>query len=469
MKISEHDIKNKIHFVGIGGIGMSGIAEVMHAFGYNVQGSDIVNNQNIKRLRKKGIKTFLGHSKNNVKNVNILVVSSAIKKNNPEIHYSKEKNIKIYKRSEMLSSLMNFKESIAISGTHGKTTTTSLISAVLENAKFDPTTIIGGIVNAYKSTARIGKSKWMVVEADESDGSLSNFFPKIGVITNINKEHMDFYQTYNKLQNNFYQFIKNIPFDGLAVLCKDNLGVKKLIKKITNRNFITYGFFKDSDLRALNVSFNKTSSCFDVEIKQNFLFKKEIIKGIKLNMLGKHNVLNCLAAISVAKILNIKTKKIKNAFKQFQGIQRRFTLVDTINGVKIYDDYAHHPEEIKSTLDLVKILKPKHTIVVFQPHRYSRFGFLYNNFKRILKNCDKLIVADVYPAGEKKVNYLSKEKFVKDINKIKKNLAIPLNKKSDLPKIIKDNTKFGDLVIFLGAGDISKWAYDLPLQIKRKK
>jgi len=468
MKISEHDIKNKIHFVGIGGIGMSGIAEVMHAFGYNVQGSDIVNNQNIKRLRKKGIKTFLGHSKNNVKNVNILVVSSAIKKNNPEIHYSKEKNIKIYKRSEMLSSLMNFKESIAISGTHGKTTTTSLISAVLENAKFDPTTIIGGIVNAYKSTARIGKSKWMVVEADESDGSLSNFFPKIGVITNINKEHMDFYQSYNKLQNNFYQFIKNIPFDGLAVLCKDNLGVKKLIKKITNRNFITYGFFKDSDLRALNVSFNKTSSCFDVEIKQNFLFKKEIIKGIKLNMLGKHNVLNCLAAICVAKILNIKTENIKKSFKKFKGIKRRFTLIDTIAGVKIFDDYAHHPEEIKSTLDLVQILKPKNTVIVFQPHRYSRFGNLYNNFKKVLKNCDKLIVADVYPAGETSVNSLSKEKFVKDINRLKNNLAVPLNKISDLPKIIKKNTRFGDIVIFIGAGDISRWAYKLPTQMKKK-
>jgi len=468
MKISEHDIKNKIHFVGIGGIGMSGIAEVMHAFGYNVQGSDIVNNQNIKRLRKKGIKTFLGHSKNNVKNVNILVVSSAIKKNNPEIHYSKEKNIKIYKRSEMLSSLMNFKESIAISGTHGKTTTTSLISAVLENAKFDPTTIIGGIVNAYKSTARIGKSKWMVVEADESDGSLSNFFPKIGVITNINKEHMDFYQSYNKLQNNFYQFIKNIPFDGLAVLCKDNLGVKKLIKKITNRNFITYGFFKDSDLRALNVSFNKTSSCFDVEIKQNFLFKKEIIKGIKLNMLGKHNVLNCLAAICVAKILNIKTENIKKSFKKFKGIKRRFTLIDTIAGVKIFDDYAHHPEEIKSTLDLAQILKPKNTVIVFQPHRYSRFGNLYNNFKKVLKNCDKLIVADVYPAGETSVNSLSKEKFVKDINRLKNNLAVPLNKISDLPKIIKKNTRFGDIVIFIGAGDISRWAYKLPTQMKKK-
>ena len=468
MKISEHDIKNKIHFVGIGGIGMSGIAEVMHAFGYNVQGSDIVNNQNIKRLRKKGIKTFLGHSKDNVKNINILVVSSAIKKNNPELHYSKEKNIKIYKRSEMLSSLMNFKESIAISGTHGKTTTTSLISAVLENAKFDPTTIIGGIVNAYKSTARIGKSKWMVVEADESDGSLSNFFPKIGVITNINKEHMDFYQSYNKLQNNFYQFIKNIPFDGLAVLCKDNLGVKKLIKKITNRNFITYGFFKDSDLKALNVSFNKTSSCFDVEIKQNFLFKKEIIKGIKLNMLGKHNVLNCLAAICVAKILNIKTENIKNSFKKFKGIKRRFTLIDTIAGVQIFDDYAHHPEEIKSTLDLVQILKPKNTVIVFQPHRYSRFGNLYNNFKKVLKNCDKLIVADVYSAGETSVNSLSKEKFVKDINRLKNNLAVPLNKISDLPKIIKKNTRSGDIVIFIGAGDISKWAYELPTQLKKK-
>ena len=468
MKISEHDIKNKIHFVGIGGIGMSGIAEVMHAFGYNVQGSDIVNNQNIKRLRKKGIKTFLGHSKDNVKNINILVVSSAIKKNNPELHYSKEKNIKIYKRSEMLSSLMNFKESIAISGTHGKTTTTSLISAVLENAKFDPTTIIGGIVNAYKSTARIGKSKWMVVEADESDGSLSNFFPKIGVITNINKEHMDFYQSYNKLQNNFYQFIKNIPFDGLAVLCKDNLGVKKLIKKITNRNFITYGFFKDSDLKALNVSFNKTSSCFDVEIKQNFLFKKEIIKGIKLNMLGKHNVLNCLAAICVAKILNIKTENIKNSFKKFKGIKRRFTLIDTIAGVQIFDDYAHHPEEIKSTLDLVQILKPKNTVIVFQPHRYSRFGNLYNNFKKVLKNCDKLIVADVYSAGETSVNSLSKEKFVKDINRLKNNLAVPLNKISDLPKIIKKNTRFGDIVIFIGAGDISRWAYALPTQMKKK-
>lgn len=468
MKISEHDIKNKIHFVGIGGIGMSGIAEVMHAFGYNVQGSDIVNNQNIKRLRQKGIKTFLGHSKNNVKNVNILVVSSAIQKNNPEIHYSKEKNIKIYKRSEMLSSLMNFKESIAISGTHGKTTTTSLISAVLENAKFDPTTIIGGIVNAYKSTARIGKSKWMVVEADESDGSLSNFFPKIGVITNINKEHMDFYQSYNKLQNNFYQFIKNIPFDGLAVLCKDNLGVKKLIKKITNRNFITYGFFKDSDLRALNISFNKTSSCFDVEIKQNFLFKKEIIKGIKLNMLGKHNVLNCLAAICVAKILNIKTENIKKSFEKFKGIKRRFTLIDTIAGVKIFDDYAHHPEEIKSTLDLVQILKPQNTVIVFQPHRYSRFGNLYNNFKKVLKNCDKLIVADVYPAGETSVNSLSKEKFVKDINRLKNNLAVPLNKISDLPKIIKKNTRFGDIVIFIGAGDISRWAYELPNQMKKK-
>ena len=441
----------------------------MHSFGYHVQGSDIVNNHNIKRLKKKGIKTFIGHSRKNVKNINILVISSAIKKNNPEIKYSKEKKIKIYKRSDVLSSLMNFKESIAVSGTHGKTTTTSLISAVLENAKFDPTTIIGGIVNAYKSTTRIGKSKWMVVEADESDGSLSNLFPKIGVITNINEEHMDFHKSFNKLQNSFFEFIQNIPFDGLSVLCKDNLGVKKLIKRITNRNFVTYGFSQDSDLRASNISFDKTSSYFDVKIKKKFLFKNEIIKGIKLNMLGKHNILNCLAAISVAKILNIQTKNIKNTFKKFKGVQRRFTLIKTINEVKIFDDYAHHPEEIKSTLDSVKILEPKNTIVVFQPHRYSRFGFLYNNFIKVLKNCNKLIVSDVYPAGEKKVNYLSKEKFVKDINKLKKNLAIPLKKISDLPAIIRKNTRPGDIVIFVGAGDISKWAHDLSLKLKKRK
>ena len=468
MNIFDHNIKNKIHFVGIGGIGMCGIAEVLYSFGYKIQGSDIVINSNVKRLRKKGIKIFLNHSKNNIKDVNILVVSTAIKKDNPEIKFAKKNNIKIYKRSEMLDSLMNLKESIAVSGTHGKTTTTSLISAVLESARFDPTTIIGGIVNAYKSTTRIGKSKWMVVEADESDGSLVNLFPKIAVVTNINKEHLDFYKNISQLEKCFFRFVNNIPFNGLSVLCNENLGVRNLKKKISNSNFVSYGFFKNSDVKAKNIIFKKQSSYFDVEIRKNFIFKKEIIKNIKLNMLGKHNVLNCLAAIAVAKILNIKTISIRNAFKKFKGIKRRFTLIATIDGVKIFDDYAHHPEEIKSTLGLVKILKPKKIIVIFQQHRYSRFNFLYNDFLKVLKDCNKLIVTDIYSAGEKKINSLSKEKFVKDINKIKKNLAFPLKKKGDLSKIIKENTSRGDIVIFIGAGDISKFAHDLPKQMRKK-
>lgn len=468
MKVLLQNIKNKIHFLGIGGIGMCGIAEVLHSLGYEVQGSDIVNNQNIKRLKKKGIKIYLGHLATNIKNVNTLVVSSAIKINNPELKFAKKKNIKIYKRSEMLSELMKLNETIAVSGTHGKTTTTSLISSILENANFDPTTIIGGIVNKYKSTTRIGKSKWMVVEADESDGSFINLFPKITVVTNINQEHMDFYNTFDQLQSYFLKFINNTPFDGASVLCNDNLNIRKLIKKINNKNFINYGISKNSDVRATNINFSQQSSFFDVEIKKNFFLKKETIKKIKLNMLGKHNILNSLAALTVGKILNVNSQTIKNAFKKFKGIKRRFTLVDIVKGIKIIDDYAHHPEEIKSTLNLVKILKPKKTIVVFQPHRYSRFNFLYNDFLKILKDCNRLIVTDIYAAGEKKISSLSKEKFAKDINKIKTNLAFPLKKISDLSKIIKKNTSRGDIVIFIGAGDISKLAHDLPNQMRKK-
>ena len=266
MKLTRHDIKNKIHFVGIGGIGMCGIAEVLYSFGYKVQGSDIANNSNVKRLKKKGIKTYIGHSAKNVKNVNVLVVSSAIKKNNPELKFAQKNNIKIYRRSEMLSELMNFKECIAISGTHGKTTTTSLISSVLEYANFDPTTIIGGIVNDYKGTTRIGKSKWMVVEADESDGTFINLFPKIGIVTNINKEHMDFYKNVNKLQNYFIRFVNNISFDGVAVLCTDNLGVRNLKKTIKDKNFISYGFLKNNDIQAANIVYDKQISLFDIKI-----------------------------------------------------------------------------------------------------------------------------------------------------------------------------------------------------------
>ena len=469
MKILEKNIKNKIHFVGIGGIGMSGIAEVLFSQGYEIQGSDLSNNINTKRLKKKGIKIFLGHSSKNLKDVNILVISSAIKNNNSELKFAKKNKILIYKRADMLAALMKHNESIAVTGSHGKTTTTSLISSVLESANFDPTTIIGGIVNKYKSTTRIGKSNWMVVEADESDGSLVNLFPKIAVITNINKEHMDFYKTYKNLKKFFLDFINNTLFDGVAIYCRDNLDLKRLMLKSKKKNKINYGLQKDSDVRATNILINENGSFFDINIKKTNLLKKEIIKKVQLNVLGKHNIQNSLAAVTVAKILNISTFDLKNAFKNFKGVKRRFTLVCNFKGIKIIDDYAHHPEEIKATLNLAKILKPKKIIVIFQPHRFSRFKNLYLDFKKALKNCDKLYVADVYAAGEKRIRSVSKENFVNEMNKDKKNFAKTLNNFNYLPKIILNEAEKGDIVIFIGAGDISKWVNDLPDKLKKNK
>ena len=469
MKILEKNIKNKIHFVGIGGIGMSGIAEVLFSQGYEIQGSDLSNNINTKRLKKKGIKIFLGHSPKNLKNVNILVVSSAIKNNNIELKFAKKNKILIYKRSDMLAALMKYNESIAVTGSHGKTTTTSLISSVLESANLDPTTIIGGIVNKYKSTTRIGKSNWMVVEADESDGSLVNLFPKIAVITNINKEHIDFYKTYKNLKKYFFYFINNIPFDGAAIYCKDNLDLKRLILKSKKKNKISYGLQKGSDVRATNILINEKGSFFDINIKKTNLLKKEVIKKVQLNVLGKHNIQNSLAAVTVAKILNISTFDLKNAFKKFKGVKRRFTLVCNFKGIKIIDDYAHHPEEIKATLNLTKILKPKKVIVIFQPHRFSRFKNLYLDFRKVLNNCDKLYVTDVYAAGEKKIRSISKENFVNEMNNNKKNFAEILDDFNHLPQIILNEAERGDIVIFVGAGDISKWVNDLPSKLKKLK
>ena len=467
MKILKRNIKNRIHFVGIGGIGMSGIAEVLFSQGFKIQGSDLLNNNNTKRLKKLGIKVFLGHSPKNLKGVNILVISSAINKNNPELKFAKKKKISVYKRSDMLAALMKYNESIAVSGSHGKTTTTSLISSVLESANFDPTTIIGGIVNQYKSTTRIGKSNWMVVEADESDGSLIDLFPKIAVLTNINKEHMDFYKSYSNLKKYFLNFANNIPFDGVTIFCNDNSDLKKLLSKSKKRNKISYGLNTNSDIKATNITINEKGSFFDIDIKKTNLLKKEKIKKVKLNVLGKHNITNSLAAVTVAKILNINSNKIKKAFQKFKGVKRRFTLVTDFKGIKIIDDYAHHPEEIKATLNLARNLKPNKVIVFFQPHRYSRFQNLYHDFKKVLKNCDLLYVSDIYSAGEKKIKKVSKEKFVIEMNKIKKNFAKELNNINFLPEIILKKANKGDIVIFIGAGDISKWVNDLPSKLKK--
>ena len=307
----------------------------------------------------------------------------------------------------------------------------------------------------------------MVVEVDESDGSLVNLFPKIAVITNVNKEHIDFYKTYANLKKYFFCFINNIPFDGVAIYCRDNLDLKDLISKSKKKNKISYGFEKGSDVRATNILINEKGSFFDINIKKTNLLRKETIKKVQLNILGKHNIQNSLAAVTVAKILNININDLKNAFKKFNGVERRFTLVCNFKGIKIIDDYAHHPEEIKATLNLARILKPKKIIVIFQPHRFSRFKNLYFDFKKTLKKCDKLYVSDVYAAGEKKINYFSKERFVNEMNKNKKNFAKTLDNFNHLPKIILNEAERGDIVIFVGAGDISKWVNDLPSKLKK--
>jgi UDP-N-acetylmuramate--alanine ligase len=461
MKILEKNIKNKIHFVGIGGIGMSGIAEVLFSQGYEIQGSDLSNNSNTKRLKKKGIKIYLGHSPQNLKDVNILVVSSAIKNNNSELKFAKKNKILIYKRSDMLAALMKYNESIAVTGSHGKTTTTSLISSVLESANLDPTTIIGGIVNQYKSTTRIGKSNWMVVEADESDGSLVNLFPKIAVITNINKEHMDFYKTYKNLKKYFFYFINNIPFDGAAIYCKDNLDLKRLILKSKKKNKISYGLQKGSDVRATNILINEKGSFFDINIKKTNLLKKEVIKKVQLNVLGKHNIENSLAAVTVAKILNISTFDLKNAFKKFKGVKRRFTLVCNFKGIKIIDDYAHHPEEIKATLKIAKLITKNKIIVIFQPHRFSRTKFLYSDFVKVLTKADYLFISKIYSAGEKPLKSINSLKLVKDIsNKGIRNVYY-LDKLNKLNSLLSPFFKKENLIIFMGAGSISQWASEL--------
>ena len=307
----------------------------------------------------------------------------------------------------------------------------------------------------------------MVVDADESDGSLVDLFPKIAVLTNINKEHMDFYKSYSNLKKYFLNFANNVPFDGVTIYCKDNSDLNKLILVTKKKNKISYGLNKGSDVRATNILTNEKGSFFNINIKKTNLLKKEIIKNIRLNVLGKHNIQNSLAAVTVAKILNISTNKIKQAFQKFKGVKRRFTLVCNFKGIKIIDDYAHHPEEIKATLELARDLTSNKVIVIFQPHRYSRFKNLYNDFRKVLKNCDLLYVSDVYSAGEKKIKSITKEKFANEMNKIKKNYAYSLKNVNALPKIILNKAKKGDIVIFIGAGDISKWVNDLPEKLKK--
>ena len=455
------NLNKKFHFVGIGGIGMSGLAQIMKNMGFKIQGSDILSNKNVERCRKIGIKVFRSHKKENIKNTSILIKSSAIKNNNPEIKAAKEKKISILKRAEMLAHVVSLKTNIVVSGSHGKTTTTSLISNILSSAKFDPTIINGGIINSFNSNARLGKGNWAVLEADESDGSFLNFPINYSVITNIDKEHMEFYKKFDNLKKSFLKFLNKTPLIGKSFVCIDNYEIKKLINKVKNKNFYTYGFSKKSDFQAFNVRFKKKYSVFDLRLPIRGP-KKIIVKNIKLNLIGAHNVLNSLAAVSLCLHIGIKMNIIKKSLKSFSGIQRRLTKVFQIKEREFYDDYAHHPTEIKSVLKSLKITSNERKIVsVFQPHRYSRLRLLNKDFSSSFKDSDLVILCPVYAAGEKIDRKYNPFDFAKSITRDSNVQVVLVNNQKDLKNFFIKNLIENEIVVCMGAGSISKWLREM--------
>ena len=366
------ELNEKIHFIGIGGIGMSGLAQVMKTMGFKVQGSDLVNSKNVERCKRIGIKVFRTHNKKNIQDCTIVVKSSAVKDSNPEIKAAKEKKLNILKRAEMLAHVVSLKTNIVITGSHGKTTTTSLISKILSTAKLDPTIINGGVINSFNSNAKLGKGEWAVLEADESDGSFLNFPVNYSVVTNLDKEHLDFYKTFKNLQNSFLKFLNKTPAIGKSFICIDDQELKKLVPKIYNKNFLTYGFSKTANFQILKPIYRKDHSIFNLKISVPGS-KNKIVKEIKLNLIGQYNILNSVAAIALCLHIGVSIKVIKNSLKKFTGIQRRLTKVFSINGREFFDDYAHHPTEIKSVLKSLRTTSANRKIIsVFQPHRYSR-------------------------------------------------------------------------------------------------
>jgi UDP-N-acetylmuramate--alanine ligase len=456
----------KIHFSGIGGIGMSGIAEILHNLGYDIQGSDLAENYVIDRLRKLGIKIFLQQTSDNIDHASLVVKSTAIKDNNPEIIAAREKKIPVISRSEMLAELMRLKVSIAISGSHGKTTTTSLTACMFEAAKKNPTVINGGIINNRGTTAYLGNDDFLIAEADESDATFIKIPSTIGVITNIDPEHLDFYETFDNVKKAFYTFISNLPFYGFGVVCIDHPIAKEIANTIIERKIITYGIeSKDADIRAINIRQELNGSIFDVIISNNVNTKIRELKNIKLPTPGIHNVLNALAPIAIALQLDFAKEDIINGYNSFQGVKRRFTLTGEYNGIKFIDDYAHHPEEIKVTLQTAQSVAQKNNgkvIAIFQPHRYSRLQTLFSDFIHCFKEADILYIADVYAAGEAPIENLNKELLINAIKQAEAhqnaNLLMSVN---ELPDIIKNKANPNDIVIFLGAGNITYWANDI--------
>ena len=451
-----------LHFIGIGGIGMSGIAEILLKSGYFIQGSDLNESKITKRLEKIGGKIFIGHNKNHVSNVDLVVYSSAIDNKNPEILTAKKLSIPLIHRSEMLGELMRLKKSIAIAGTHGKTTTTSLISKIFEQNNMDPTIINGGIISSLASNAKLGQGKWMVVEADESDGSFSRLIPTIAVVTNIDLEHMDYHKNEKNLEKAFINFISSIPFYGFVSVCIDHPRIQKILSKLSNKKIITYGFSPNADFRAINVKFKNGKMVFDVSYRNNSTKKVFLIKNIEFSMIGNHNVQNALAAISVSLELNIPLKVIKQSLKFFSGVQRRFQYIKNFGNTKIFDDYGHHPVEIKAALSAAKLIKTDSKILaIFQPHRYSRLKNHFDEFCTSFNDADKVILLNVYPAGEKKILNFESINLEEGIRNYGHKNVISLKNDENIFKQISKDIKNFDIIVFLGAGNITNIANSL--------
>jgi UDP-N-acetylmuramate--alanine ligase len=455
-----------IHFVGIGGIGMSGIAEVLMNLGHTVQGSDASDSANVKRLRDRGAKVFVGHKAEHVDGVEVVVVSSAIKRDNPELVAARDKRLPVVRRAEMLAELMRLKSCVAVAGTHGKTTTTSLVAALLDAGNLDPTVINGGIINAYGTNARLGAGDWMVVEADESDGTFLKLPADIAIVTNVDAEHLDHFKTFPAVQDAFRAFIENVPFYGFAVMCTDHPIVQRLVGRIEDRRIITYGENPQADVRLVDVSHGDGRSRFTVQFRDRAGETVHTIRDLVLPMPGRHNALNATAAVAVAHELKISDDAIRKALGAFGGVRRRFTRAGEWNGVVIVDDYGHHPVEIAAVLKAARESTRGQVIAVMQPHRYTRLQSLFEPFSTCFNDADAVIVAEVYPAGEPPIPGIDRDHLVAAARARGHRQVIALPDQRELAGIVKGLAKPGDYVVCLGAGSITQWAYLLASELQ---
>ncbi|MBV1902754.1 MAG: UDP-N-acetylmuramate--L-alanine ligase [Marinosulfonomonas sp.] len=451
-----------IHFVGIGGIGMSGIAEVLLNHGYRVQGSDLKTSKITDRLEKLGATIFIGQKAENLENAEVVVISSAIKPGNPELDAARAQSLPVVRRAEMLAELMRLKSNIAVGGTHGKTTTTTMVATLLDAGDLDPTVINGGIIHAYGSNARMGQGEWMVVEADESDGTFNRLPATIAIVTNIDPEHMEHWGTIENLRQGFLDFVSNIPFYGLAVCCTDHPEVQALVGRITDRRVVTFGFNAQADVRAINLTYKRGVAHFDIELQAEDM----VIEGCSLPMPGDHNVSNALAAVAVARHLGMKGAEIRDALAAFAGVNRRFTKVGEVNGVTIIDDYGHHPVEIAAVLKAARQSSDGRVIAVHQPHRYSRLFSLFEDFCACFNDADVVGIAEVFGAGEDPIPGAGRDDLVAGLISHGHRQAQAVTSEADLEALVRAQTKPGDIVVCLGAGTISAWANALPARLK---